>query len=253
MCDQECRVRYRKNGIYVCSKDCGDRRIFLMKNKSLYIQCDLCDKLTHKTPNFIRKHNFCSKSCDYQYRRDVKQLGSGMKKISKKRKKYYGEFWGQITRKVRSEQDYKCNDCLIDEREYGKNLSVHHIKPFITFDSHEEANKRCNLVGVCEPCHRKRHSGDGHILKLDLNTLGKNSTSEYGIKTKKDRENAEEIVQLLFYSDLNLGEIANKTHTSRGTVTRIYHGKRWKELYEGLAPIHINPRAKSSVVNKDIK
>lgn len=45
-------------------------------------------------------------------------------------------------------------------------LSVHHIVPFISFDDYLEANKLDNLVSVCEPCHRKIHSGDNHPTKF---------------------------------------------------------------------------------------
>ena len=43
--------------------------------------------------------------------------------------------------------------------------SVHHIKLFIFHNDYKEANQLSNLISVCEPCHRKIHSGELHPSK----------------------------------------------------------------------------------------
>jgi len=82
------------------------------------------------------------------------------------KKTYYGENWLSQRRKVRKRDNYTCQKCGITEDEYGQELSVHHIIPFVYFDNYTEANKEDNLVSVCEPCHRKIHSGDNHPSKF---------------------------------------------------------------------------------------
>lgn len=250
MCNEDFEVKfYQRNAIFTCSKECSNRKLTVSKLRGKYLQCDMCDKLVYKMPKKVKRNNFCSYKCDHLYRNTVKQLGSSRKLLAE-RKKYYGEDWGRITRALREEQEYKCLDCGISEEEYGQNLSVHHIIPFITFDTKEEANKRDNLVGVCEPCHRKRHSGEGHIMKLNPEDVGRNATSKYGGKAKVDIENAKKVVSLLFDTKMSIGQIAVVTGVHRTTVTRIYNGKRWRELYDGATPKEVNPRPKAPNYNK---
>jgi len=78
---------------------------------------------------------------------------------------YYGANWYEQRRKAREREGYCCKDCGITEEELGKELSVHHIIPFRMFDDYRKANELDNLVAICEPCHRKRHSGEGHPSK----------------------------------------------------------------------------------------
>lgn len=236
---------YQRKAKKTCSKECSNMKIRLQKLKGTYLQCDMCDKLIYKMPTQLKRNNFCSYDCDRLYRSSVKSLGSH-EKLLKERKKYYGENWRQITRKVRLEQDHKCSDCNISEEEYGQKLSVHHIKPFITFNSAEEANIRDNLVGVCEPCHRKRHSGKDHIMKLNHSQLGENAHSKYGAKNKRDMSKAKEVFDMLVNTDLTIEDISKSTGVHRITVTRIYKGQRWRDLYEGEPPIVTNPRRKAS-------
>lgn len=73
---------------------------------------------------------------------------------------YYGPNWYHQRRKVRKRDNYTCQDCGITEKEYGNQLSVHHIGPFRNFHGDwRKANELSNLISLCEyPCHRKRHS-----------------------------------------------------------------------------------------------
>ena len=77
-------------------------------------------------------------------------------------KKYYGPNWRAQRRKARKRDNYTCQVCGITEEEYGQELSVHHITPFVFFESYLEANRLENLLSVCEICHRKIHSGENH-------------------------------------------------------------------------------------------
>jgi 5-methylcytosine-specific restriction endonuclease McrA len=73
---------------------------------------------------------------------------------------YYGPNWLHQRRLARKRDQFTCQDCGSTEKDYGKELSVHHIIPFRKFNGDwENANVLNNLICLCEyPCHRKRHS-----------------------------------------------------------------------------------------------
>lgn len=79
---------------------------------------------------------------------------------------YYGPNWLSQRRAARKRDKYTCQRCGIKEAEYGKELSVHHIIPFVVEKNYEIANDLENLVSVCEPCHRIIHAGDNHPSKF---------------------------------------------------------------------------------------
>ncbi len=248
-CNEDFEVLYYlRNSVVACSKYCSNRLITLRKLRGIYLQCNMCDRLVYKERTKVRKKNFCSRKCDHLYRKTVHSLNPPAN-ILENRKKYYGENWRFITRKVRSEQNYNCMDCGINEVDYGQALSVHHIVPFTTFNTIEEANKRTNLVGVCERCHRKRHSGEGHIKRLNKSDLGANAYSDYGKTTSKHRTEAKAVVKLLKQTNLTLAEISRQIGVSYATVRRIYKGERWTEYYDS-PPYITNPRAKVNNLKK---
>jgi DEAD/DEAH box helicase domain-containing protein len=65
----------------------------------------------------------------------------------------YGPGWANLRAAVRQRDGYRCQVCGIPEN--GKSHHVHHIKPFRTFLSIEEANRLENLVTLCPNCHRR--------------------------------------------------------------------------------------------------
>lgn len=222
--------------VFTCSKKCSKLRLIKVKMTGIYIQCYMCNKAIYRTHRKLKDKNFCSVECNNKFRREIGNINEN----KKQRKKYYGSNWNVISTKIRENQNHICKDCGISETEYKKKLSVHHIIPFTTFDTIEEANKISNLVGICEPCHRKRHTGDNHASKFKH--FGKNNLSDYGVKTKRDKEKAIEIINLLLKTNNTLTEISQKVGVSYSTVSRIYNGKRWTELYEGDSPKITNKR-----------
>jgi 5-methylcytosine-specific restriction endonuclease McrA len=182
ICENEIKIPIKKlnNKSYIkarkyCSHYCNNvaRNINSRLTNLVYIQCNWCDKLvvkTKKRADSSKKKNFCSEKCHNKFMKYIKHDF-----IHNKKRVYkdYGPFWGIIRNEVRKQQNYKCADCGINEKEYGKQLSIHHKIPFSSFDTIEEANKLNNLVGICEPCHRKRHSGENH--PLTYSEFGKNS------------------------------------------------------------------------------
>jgi hypothetical protein len=138
-----------------------------IEKKQVEVCCNNCGSKFNKVPSDIRELNFCKTSCMHEYYSN-NRLFSGMNSGTWNggKKTYYGENWLSQRRKIRERDNYTCQKCEITEEEYGQELSVHHIKPFILFNDYLEANKDDNLISVCEPCHRKIHSGDNHPSKF---------------------------------------------------------------------------------------
>lgn len=252
ICNIDYEVSYYQREKYVtCSSYCSSLRSILIKNNGIYIQCDYCSKALYVSKGSInkKKYHFCNSDCDRNYRKYVTNIGNI--KLRKTGKKYYGENWRKIAREVRHRDGNKCCDCGVDEFTYGKKMSVHHKIPFVYFDTYQSANKKDNLVSLCESCHRKRHSGKGHALKFDSSKFGKNYRSTYGQTKNKHLTDAKEIVFLLENTVKSLEEIARIVGVSTHTVRRIYNGDRWRDLYE--KPIkYTKPRGKSGSVAMEI-
>jgi 5-methylcytosine-specific restriction endonuclease McrA/predicted DNA-binding protein YlxM (UPF0122 family) len=168
------------------------------------------------------------------------------------RKKYYGPNWLHQRAKARARDQYTCQNhkCAITEKEYGKELSVHHITPFVYFRTYKDANHLDNLISLCEPCHRKIHVGENHALKFKpekivfLNEINKVRTQQF--------ERAQTAVFLLLNTDMPLTEISKEVGISYSKIQAIYCGKRWKELYE-IAPREVRPRAMTLAKNINCK
>jgi predicted HNH restriction endonuclease len=131
-----------------------------------------CGKGFYKAPSLQikQKYLFCSQECMGKYWEEYRVFagennGNYIGSYDK-HKKYYGENWRKQRREARKRDNYKCVMCGITEEEYGMELSVHHIIPFVAFDDYREANKLSNLISVCESCHRKIHSGENHPSKF---------------------------------------------------------------------------------------
>lgn len=65
----------------------------------------------------------------------------------------YGPDWDSKTSQVRMRDGYRCQICGIEE--VNRTHDVHHIAPFRSYDSSEQANRLDNLVTVCPSCHNK--------------------------------------------------------------------------------------------------
>lgn len=73
--------------------------------------------------------------------------------------RYYGPNWAEQRRKRLKVDGRECRVCGTSRDQqyldYGRDLSVHHIEKFDSFDSWKDANKLSNLVTVCTNCHRR--------------------------------------------------------------------------------------------------
>lgn len=167
-CEEEYTARsYRVGESKYCSHKCYTDSKKTGHKKNCY--CDQCHVHFYKNSTVQRqaKYNFCSRGCMSKYYIDNK-LFSGEKngnwgggKIN-----YYGETWRKQRNLARERDNYTCQDCGVKECDYGIELSVHHLIPFVIFNDSVKANDLSNLKTVCEPCHRKIHSGDLHPSKF---------------------------------------------------------------------------------------
>jgi hypothetical protein len=112
------------------------------------ITCANCGTVKHD-PSYGRERvsglAFCSLACCNAYR-----VGENNPAWRGGHDKYYGPSWRPARRAARKRDGHRCRRCgAISERA----VDVHHVVPFNTFTSHEEANRLVNLVSLCHPCH----------------------------------------------------------------------------------------------------
>jgi len=119
-------------------------------------ECDNCGEVFHVQPH--RKEvgwgRFCDNECYYEWLSDDLS-GNGNPNWSGGYKDYYGPDWPRQRRRARDRDDHTCQACGIHEDDVETELSVHHIRPFRMFDSHEVANELNNLITLCRECHAK--------------------------------------------------------------------------------------------------
>jgi 5-methylcytosine-specific restriction endonuclease McrA len=240
--------KHQTNTTTTCCNYCQRLAISWKKMKGHYRLCKMCDKPFWKMPTDKIIGKYCSKKC-HNLAMSVFPVENNLGLIQTGRKKYYGANWLNQRRLARKRDNYCCIRCGISEDKYGQELSVHHITPFVYFETYKEANKLKNLICLCEPCHRKEHSGDNHhynyteekiVFKNELNKV-----------TQQQREKAKHVVELLLNTDKSLREVSQATGLSYGKVQKIYKGDRWKELYEKPAR-EVRPRSKNISIAKKV-
>lgn len=232
----------RRNVIITCCKYCQILALSWRKNQGRYILCKMCDKPIWVMPS--RNHKFCSKKC-HNLAMSVFPEEMSLQIIQTGRKKYYGSNWISQRKRARKRDDYTCQKCGISEKKYGHELSVHHETPFVYFETYLEANQLGNLVSLCEPCHRKTHSGKNHTLNFDKEKII--FSNKVNTVHSKQKESALKVLNLLLTTDKTLKEISQLTEVSYAMVQKLYRGKTWRELYD-IPPRDIRPRTKS--INK---
>lgn len=77
----------------------------------------------------------------------------------------YTEDWDEISRRVREEYDYQCQECDINLHEHKSLCHVHHINGV------KSDNSPDNLRVLCLDCHRKAHGGAMHVSHADMQTI----------------------------------------------------------------------------------
>lgn len=115
------------------------------------VVCIVCGTVKLDRPGATRK--FCSYKCKSEWQRQS-LVGENNPYWKGGHPDYYGPNWRPQRRKARQRDNYKCQHCGISEKRLGKQLDVHHIKPFRTFNGdYKQANQLTNLISLCNTCH----------------------------------------------------------------------------------------------------
>jgi endogenous inhibitor of DNA gyrase (YacG/DUF329 family) len=125
--------------------------------------CEECGKVHQpKTyPSQARKRFFCSPQC-YAVWMSKHRTGSNAPywKGGWSGRRYYGPNWLAQSRATRARDSYRCKGCGKTQKQNGRPLDVHHIRPFREFgyirdtnDNYLAANDLTNLISLCKQCH----------------------------------------------------------------------------------------------------
>lgn len=129
-------------------------------NTKRQTQCRVCGKTFTTSPYKLRNTAFlcCSNKCKNRYHSRLMWRGGAIYS--------YGENWTEQRKKARERDNHTCQHCGITRQEHGRNLAVHHIRPFREFgyirgknENYLQANELTNLITLCASCHPKAERG----------------------------------------------------------------------------------------------
>lgn len=124
--------------------------------------CPQCGKEFQVKQSHNDRRKFCSRGCMAKWQSESGSV-SGESNFNWKGGPlpYYGPNWRQQRRNARARDDYTCRRCGVTEIQLGRQLDVHHKKPFRRFGikSYKEANSLENLVSLCFTCHKIVENG----------------------------------------------------------------------------------------------
>ncbi|MBC8213028.1 MAG: HNH endonuclease [Candidatus Marinimicrobia bacterium] len=132
-------------------KESGEKRKGIPYKKPVKWTCEVCGKIrTISRGNLApsRKLRFCSSECA-----NKALTGENNPAWRGGHPKYYGPDWRPLQREARKLDEHLCQRCGISQKEIGKSLDVHHIKPVSSFEISNDANYIENLVSLCHDCH----------------------------------------------------------------------------------------------------
>ena len=118
--------------------------------ESITTSCLHCGKTFERKPWMVRQNEtkFCSQECYKAH-----NVGEYHWHYQGGPVTYRGRSW-TAARKAAVERDNgTCQQC---GKVVGKSIPVHHIKPYRTFPTPEEANSLDNLICLCQSCHMKK-------------------------------------------------------------------------------------------------
>lgn len=140
---------------FTCSHECRTKRLHRL------LTCRGCGKTVEVRTHIVESgkyKGFCSAQCfrDWQKGKNHSNWQGG-------HEKWRGPNWRQQKKVARKRDDYTCQKCRISERELGRPLDVHHIKPWKTFGGDwEKANQLDNLISYCPNCHTSLEPRNHH-------------------------------------------------------------------------------------------
>lgn len=158
-CSQDCLHTWRSESFTGESHPLTDR---------VDVECEWCEEPLSRVPavDEAREHHFCSYECMGEWRSEHRS-GENAPAWEGGGHLYRGPNWLSQREKAIQRDEYTCQRCECTEsehfEEYGRQLSVHHIRPVREFYAEidngqpdfNEVNALSNLVTLCVDCHRK--------------------------------------------------------------------------------------------------
>lgn len=163
-----------------CSRKCGGiwasanrlkERAPVWKGGPPKYKCETCHKeyqqIAYTTHNRNQQHFFCSHACHGVW---ISQHRNGANnpnwKPGAKKHQYYGPNWKMQKQAARKRDNYQCQVCQKTTLQNGREMDVHHIRPFLDFgydpdhnDAYIQANDLINLITLCRSCHKRAEHG----------------------------------------------------------------------------------------------
>lgn len=169
--------KLQRNQDFFCGAECWNqwRKVHMRRDgnpnwkEPIQTHCATCgapiERNAARVGTETRKVHFCSKACKYQW---MSKAFSGPNNYAWKGGciDYYGPNWREQKRLARQRDGNRCQVCGKTAKKNGRDMDVHHIKPFRSFDylpdqnlNYEQANALDNLICLCRACHKKAESG----------------------------------------------------------------------------------------------
>jgi 5-methylcytosine-specific restriction endonuclease McrA len=148
-CGSDCATAWRKSR---CGKDHPN-----FKGGPIEVACLQCGRkiLRKRAEYLVCERFFCSCLCKGAWF-SANVNGAQIYNWKGGYEPYYGERWKPARAKARVRDNHTCQRCGKSKADIGKNLDVHHIRPFRQFgaERHVEANALNNLITYCPSCHK---------------------------------------------------------------------------------------------------
>jgi 5-methylcytosine-specific restriction endonuclease McrA len=172
------RWKVARNNHFFCSADCKNawRAIHFVADgnpnfstPAVQTTCALCGVAIQRKPWRIgtdkRTRHFCCAAHRAEWLKKT-LVGPDSPLWKGGHIKYYGPNWPEQQRLVRERDKHICQVCGRTRKQNGKELDVHHVVPFKSFnyipgenENYLQANELTNLVCLCMRCHRKVERG----------------------------------------------------------------------------------------------
>lgn len=163
ICGDEFNVKHaRKDTRRFCSDECHTKwrkEAYSGENNHNYKEdiestCEWCEEIYTTRAYKEDSTRFCSQECMIEWRTDEIMSGENHPRWKDNDDYYRGPNWHRQREKARDRDGNECRNCGSADQ-----LSVHHIKPYESFEDHEEANKLQNLITLCKSCHHQLEWG----------------------------------------------------------------------------------------------